>query len=434
MTTQQFSKSALIFVLVTICIDSIGLGIIIPSLPSLIADASHMTIQASSKYSGLVLSTYALMQFVFSPLIGNLSDRYGRKPIILMSLFGLGIDYVFMYFAPSLFWLVIGRAISGMFGASFTTAAAYIADISNDDNRAQNFGMIGAAFGVGFILGPAIGGLISDWGVRAPFLVAAFFSLANFIYGLLFLKESLPVDQRRKFEWKRANPVGALVQIQRFAQNKYLFLVTFLVLMANMAVHSVWSYYTMSRFGWTQKDVGISLAVVGVCFGAVQGGLSGLIVKKLGEKGAALLGMITLVIITAGIGLLPYGWMMYAIILPYAFAGIIDPSIRSIVSGQTARNEQGELQGIFTSLMSLAEIVGPVLMMWIFYKSTPYAAEQPVYYGLPFFVGAFIALIGFFVLRWVFSSKRQFNEILDEEVETEANEEVLLTEKVRGEE
>ncbi|MDH4471245.1 MAG: TCR/Tet family MFS transporter [Fluviicola sp.] len=422
MTTQQFSKNALIFVLITIAMDAIGLGIIIPSLPSLIADASGLSITESSKYSGPVLATYALMQFLFSPLIGNLSDRYGRKPVILISLFGLGIDYVFMYFAPSLIWLVIGRGISGMFGASFTTAAAYIADISTNENRARNFGMIGAAFGVGFIVGPAIGGLVSDWGVRVPFLVAAFFSLANFIYGLFFLKESLPVEQRRKFEWKRANPIGALIQIQRFKRNKYLFLVVFMVLMANMSVHALWSYYNMARYGWSAKEVGLSLAVVGVSFGLIQGVFAGVVVKKIGEKGAAILGVITLTIVTAAIGVLPYGWMMYLIIVPYAFSGIFDPSVRSIISAQTARNEQGELQGIFTSLMSVAEVIGPIVMMWLFYKSTPYAAEQPVFYGIPFFVAAIIGLGAFFLLRWVFKAQSEFNtpEVLYENPETTA--------------
>ncbi len=424
MTTQQFSKNALIFVLITIAMDAIGLGIIIPSLPSLIADASGLSITESSKYSGPVLATYALMQFLFSPLIGNLSDRYGRKPVILISLFGLGVDYVFMYFAPSLIWLVIGRGISGMFGASFTTAAAYIADISTNENRARNFGMIGAAFGVGFIVGPAIGGLVSDWGVRVPFLVAAFFSLANFIYGLFFLKESLPTEQRRKFEWKRANPIGALVQIQRFKRNKYLFLVVFMVLMANMSVHALWSYYNMARYGWSAKEVGLSLAVVGVSFGLIQGILSGVVVKKMGERGAASLGVITLTVVTAGIGLLPYGWMMYLIIIPYAFSGIFDPSVRSIISAQTARNEQGELQGIFTSLMSVAEVIGPILMMWLFYKSTPYAAEQPVFYGIPFFVAAIISLGAYFLLRWVFKAQSELKnpEVLDESMESTTEE------------
>lgn len=392
----------LIFILITICIDSIGLGIIIPSLPSLIADATHLSINESSKYSGVVLATYAFMQFLFSPLIGNLSDRFGRRPIILMSLLGLGLDYVFMFFAPNLAWLIFGRAVSGMFGASFTTAAAYIADISSDENRARNFGLIGAAFGVGFIIGPAIGGVASEFGIRVPFMVAAFLSLANFIYGLLFLKESLPVSDRRKFEIARANPIGALVQIVRFPKYRGLFVVTFIVLLSNMAVHSVWNYYTIARYGWETKDVGISLAVVGVCFGVVQGALSGPIVKRMGEKGAATLGLIILCMVTLGIGLIPYGWMMYLIILPYAFSGIVDPSIRSLVSSQAKNNEQGELQGIFTSLMSLAEMTGPIFMMWIFYKSVPLAEKNAIFYGAPFFVAAALAVTALIVLRYVF--------------------------------
>ncbi|MNU59385.1 Tetracycline resistance protein, class C [compost metagenome] len=405
----------LIFILLTICIDSIGLGIIIPSLPSLIADATHLSINESSKYSGIVLATYALMQFLFSPLIGNLSDRYGRRPIILMSLLGLGLDYVFMYYAPSLAWLIVGRAVSGMFGASFTTAAAYIADISTNENRAQNFGLIGAAFGVGFIIGPAIGGVASEFGLRVPFMVAAFLSLANFVYGLIFLKESLPASERRTFEFKRANPIGALVQIVRFPKYRGLFLVTFIVLLSNMAVHSVWNYYTIARFGWETKDVGISLAVVGVCFGLVQGAMAGPIVKRLGEKGAATLGLVILSLVTLGIGLIPYGWMMYVIILPYAFSGIVDPSIRSLVSGQAKNNEQGELQGIFTSLMSLAEMIGPVFMMWIFYKSVPLAEKNAIFFGTPFFVAGLLAILALIVLRYVFRkiAFKSAEELLD---------------------
>ncbi|MDR0802414.1 TCR/Tet family MFS transporter [Fluviicola sp.] len=410
---------SLIFILTTICIDSIGLGIIIPSLPSLIADATHLSINESSKYSGVVLATYAFMQFLFSPLIGNLSDRFGRRPVILMSLLGLGLDYVFMFFAPDLAWLIVGRAVSGMFGASFTTAAAYIADISSDENRARNFGLIGAAFGVGFIIGPAIGAVASEFGVRIPFMVAAFLSLANFLYGLLFLKESLPVSDRRKFEIARANPVGALVQIVRFPKYRGLFLVTFIVLLSNMAVHSVWNYYTIARFGWETDDVGYSLAVIGVCFGVVQGALSGPIVKKMGEKGAATLGLVILSMVTLGIGLIPYGWMMYLIILPYAFSGIVDPSIRSLVSSQAKNNEQGELQGIFTSLMSLAEMTGPVFMMWIFYKSVPLAEKNAVFYGIPFFAAAALAVTSLIVLRYVFRkiAFKHTEEVLDSELE-----------------
>lgn len=400
MNSSGHSKNALIFILITICIDSIGLGIIIPSFPRLIAETAHVSLSESTDYFGWVMGTYAFMQFVFSPLIGNLSDRYGRRPVLLISVLGMGLDYVFMYFAPDLFWLVLGRAVSGIFGASFTSAAAYIADISTPEKRASNFGMIGAAFGVGFVIGPAIGGLLADFGTRAPFLAAAILSLSNFTYGLLVLKESLPEHDRRKFEWKRANPFGAISQLKRFNKLKYLFLVTFLVLFANMAVHSVWNYYTMEKFGWTEKYVGISLAVVGVCSGIVQAGLSGLLVKKLGEKGAATLGIFILILTTIGIGLIPSGWLMYALILPYAFAGIVDPSVRSIVSNQTENNEQGELQGIFTSLMSLAEIIGPPSMMMIYSASKFYGNHTPVSFGGPFFVAAFVAVLAIILLRW----------------------------------
>lgn len=418
--TQQFSKNALIFILITICLDSIGLGIIIPSLPDLVAETAHVSKDASTGYYSLILIMYAAMQFLFSPLVGNLSDRFGRRPILLMSVFGLGIDYIFMCFAPDIWWLVIGRGLAGMFGASFTTAAAYIADISTDENRAQNFGLIGAAFGVGFIVGPAIGGLVSTWGLRAPFAIAAVLSLVNFLYGFFVLKESLPVSERRAFDIKRANPLGALKQIKRFAANKYLFLVMFLVLFSNMAVHALWNYYTDKKFGWDKLDVGISLAVVGVCIGIIQGGFSGKIVKKLGEKGAATLGMITLVVVTAGIGLIPYGWMMYAIIIPYALSGIIDPSIRSIVSGQTASNEQGELQGIFTSLMSLAEIIGPLIMLWIYASTLEIGKEYPIFYGTAFYVAAGIVLIGFILMRWAFrkgvSEEKEVKKLEEEEI------------------
>jgi DHA1 family tetracycline resistance protein-like MFS transporter len=397
---QKHSKNALLFILITIAIDSIGLGIIIPSLPDLVAETAHVSRDASTEYYKLILVIYAVMQFLFSPLIGNLSDRFGRRPVLLLSVLGLGLDYLFMFLAPDIWWLVVGRALSGMFGASFTTAAAYIADISTDDNRAQNFGLIGAAFGVGFIIGPAIGGLVSEWGLRAPFAIAAVLSLVNFFYGLVVLKESLPASERRAFDMKRANPLGAIKQVKKFSRNKYLFIVLFLVMISNMATHSLWNYYTEKKFAWSNLDIGISLAVVGVCFGLVQGGLSGKIVQKLGEKGAATLGVLTLAVVTFSIGLINQGWMMYAIILPYALSGIIDPSIRSIVSAQTKSNEQGELQGIFTSLMSLAEIVGPIVMLSIYAATLPWGKINEIYYGTAFYFGGFITLLAFVLLRW----------------------------------
>ncbi|MEY4521502.1 MAG: hypothetical protein RIT10_687 [Bacteroidota bacterium] len=394
------SKSALIFILITICLDSIGLGIIIPSFPTLISETAHVPFSEGSKYFGWVMGAYAFMQFLFSPLIGNLSDRFGRRPILLISVLGMGLDYIVMYFAPDLFWLVLGRAISGIFGASFTSAAAYIADISTPEKRAQNFGMIGAAFGIGFVIGPAIGGLLADFGTRTPFLVAAFFSISNFIYGLIVLKESLPVENRRAFDWKRANPLGAIQQIKRFKKLKYLFLVTFLTIITTMAVHSTWNFYSIEKFGWSIKEVGISLAVVGVCFGIVQGGLTGKIVEKFGQKKSAKAGLFVSILVLLGMGLINQGWMMYAIIIPYAFSGIVDPAIRSIISTQVENNEQGELQGIFTSLMSLGEIVGPPLFMWFFYTFKNSVPNSNIGLGTPFFVASFIGLIAFLLISW----------------------------------
>ena len=411
-------KSALLFILVTICLDSIGLGIIIPSFPTLISETTHVPISQASKYFGWVMGAYAFMQFIFSPLIGNLSDRFGRRPILLISVLGMSLDYMVMYFAPDLWWLVIGRAVSGIFGASFTSASAYIADISTPDKRAQNFGMIGAAFGIGFVIGPAIGGLLSDFGARTPFLVAAFFSMANFIYGFIVLKESLPVENRRAFEWKRSNPFGALQQMKRFKKLKYLFLVSFLTILTTMCVHSTWNFYSMEKFGWTTKEVGISLAVVGVCFGVVQGALTGKIVAKVGQRNAAKLGLFLSIFVLMGMGLIYEGWMMYAIILPYAFTGIVDPAIRSIISGQVQSNEQGELQGIFTSLMSLAEIIGPPLFMWFYYNFKSSVPNSNIGLGTPFLVAAFIALLAFLLISWTLKGYTKMDEVVEEELKS----------------
>lgn len=422
---KQIPKYAIYLVLLTICIDSIGLGIIIPSLPKLIAGLTHLSVTESSKYSLPIVIAYAGTQFLFSPLVGNLSDRFGRRPIILMSLLGLGIDFIFMYFAPTLAWLVVGRLLSGMFGASFTTAAAYIADISNDENRAQNFGMIGAAFGLGFIIGPAIGGLVADFGLRAPFLIAALFSVINFVLALFLLKESLPVSERRAFDWKRANPVGALIQIVKFPKYRGLFLVTFLVMLANMSLHSIWNYFTIAKFDWGLKLLGLSLAAVGVCFGLVQAVFAGKMVTKYGNEKAAKIGLVLAIISFVGFGMVPYGWMMFLMIVPYAFSGIFDPAIRALVSGQVPANEQGELQGIFTSLMSLAEIIGPSAMIMIFYETAKFGKDYPIAYGSAYFVSALIGVIAFAILLYTFKKLLKKETLLDQSIEEVIPVEVL---------
>ena len=388
-------KNAFLFIFITIVIDSTGLGIIIPSLPSLVADIAHISIKESAKYYGPILGCYAFMQFLFSPIIGALSDRFGRRPILLLSLFGLGVDYVFMYFAPSLMWLVVGRCLAGMFGASYTTATAYIADISTPETKTKNFGMVGAAFGIGFVIGPAIGGLLGDFNMRAPFLFAAGLSLLNLIYGAIVLKESLSFENRRAFSWKRSNPIGAFFQLKKYKKFAWVFVVLFLLFLGAMAIQSTWNYYTIEKFGWKIRDVGYSLTAVGVCIAIVQGGLAGKISKKLGDEKTATLSMVITVFTMLAIAFAANSWMLYAFMLPYAFSGLANPAISSIMSNKTSENEQGELQGVMTSVLSIAEIIGPPMMMAIFYFFS--TLSNPIL-GMPFVFGSlfiFIALILF---------------------------------------
>ena len=336
------------------------------------------------------------MQFIFSPIIGSISDHYGRRPILLLSLFGLGIDYVFMYFAPSLAWLVLGRCLSGMFGASFTTASAYIADISTPENKTKNFGLVGAAFGIGFVIGPAIGGLLGDFNMRSPFLFAAGLSLLNLIYGFFVLKESLPIENRRNFSWKRSNPIGAFFQLGKYKNFAWVFVVLFLLYMGSMAIQSTWNYYTMEKFNWKIKDVGLSLTAVGVCIAIIQGALAGKISKKLGDVKTAYLSLSITFITMNIIAFATQGWVLYACMLPYAFSGLADPAIRAILSNKTSESEQGELQGLITSVLSIAEIIGPPFMMAVFYY---FSIQQTPFYGMPFVVGSVFIFFAFLLFR-----------------------------------
>lgn len=386
----------MLFIFITIVIDATGLGIIIPTLPDLIAETSNVELGESKMYAGYIAMVYAVMQFVFAPIVGGLSDRYGRRPVLLLSLFGLAIDYVIMFYAPSLLWLVIGRCISGMFGASYSTATAYIADISTDENRTKNFGLVGAAFGVGFIIGPAIGGVLGDVGIRVPFLFAAGLSFLNFVYGFFVLKETLSVENRRPFNLKRSNPIGSFIQIIKYKELANMFLVIFMYHLAGTAIQHSWVYLTKERFAWTELDVGISLAVVGVCVAVVQGGLAGLFAKKWGDVRTAYVGLIMFVFSTMGIGLANEGWMLYALMLPYAFTGLAGPTIQAIMSKNTSASEQGELQGSITSIVSLSEIIGPVLMMSLMSWTTVGIPEEDRIYGSPYFAAAFFVVIAFF--------------------------------------
>lgn len=384
--------AAIGFIFITLMIDITGLGLIIPVMPALINELTGEGISRASEYGGWLVFTFAVMQFLFSPVLGGLSDQYGRRPIILIALFGFAIDYLLLAFAPTLLWLFVGRALAGVTGASITTATAYIADISTKENRAQNFGMIGAAFGLGFIIGPVIGGLLGSFGPRVPFMVAAALTFVNFLYGYFVLPESLKKENRRPFNWKRANPIGSLKNLQRYPALSGLALSFILINLASHAVQSNWSYFVIEKFGWSETMIGISLGVVGILVALVQGGLIRFTNPVLGNEKSVYTGLL---LYSAGLFLFAFAsqsWMMFVFLIPYCLGGIAGPAIQSIMSSSVPSNEQGELQGALTGLLSLTSIVGPPMMTGLFaYFTKPTA---PVHFsGAAFLLGALLMLL-----------------------------------------
>jgi len=383
--------AAIGFIFITMLIDVIGWGLIIPVMPQLIAGMKHIPVNQASKEGGWLIFIYALMQFVCAPIMGNLSDQVGRRPVLLFSLFGFGIDYIFMGFAPSFGWLFLGRTISGIAGSSFTTASAYIADISTDETRSKNFGMVGAAFGLGFIIGPAIGGLLTGWGTRAPFYAAAILTLLNWLYGYFVLPESLAKENRRKFDWKRANPVGSLQNLKKYPAVAALILALTLDYLASHAIQSNWSYYTAYRFQWTPKTIGISLAVVGVLVAFVQAVLIRVITPKIGNDRSIYIGLLLCATGMFLFAVATQSWMMFVFLLPYCLGGIAAPALQSSISGHVPANEQGELQGSLTSLTSVTYIIGPIIMTNLFAYFT--SDQAPVHFpGAPFILGGILML------------------------------------------
>ena len=380
-------------------IDVIGLGIIIPVLPKLIEEMIGGDLSMASTYAGWLMFAYATMQFLFSPIIGALSDKYGRRPVLLISLFGFGIDYLLMGFAPTIIWLFIGRLISGVTGASFTTATAYIADISTPEKRSQNFGLIGAAFGLGFIIGPVLGGLLGHYGARIPFFAAAGLALLNTLHGYFILPESLDKEHRRKIEWKRANPVGSLKRLSHYPVILSLVVSLVFIYIASHATQSTWTFYTMEKFKWNEKMVGYSLGFVGLMIAIVQGGLIRIVIPKLGQKKSIYIGLTLYVIGFVCFAFATKSWMMFAFVIPFSLGGICGPALQGVMSGQVPANQQGELQGALTSLISVTSIVGPLLMTNLFSYFT--AADAPVYFpGAPFLMGAVLTLFSvFFAVR-----------------------------------
>lgn len=388
---QKGRSAALGFIFITVLIDVIGFGIIIPVLPKLIQDLTGGDMSEASRYGGWMMFTYAIMQFLFAPILGNLSDRYGRRTIILISLFGFGLDYLLLAWAPTITWLFVARILSGITGASITTASAYIADISTPEKRAQNFGMIGAAFGLGFIIGPFIGGVLGQYGDRIPFLFAAGLTLVNWLYGMFILPESLPAHKRRKFEWKKANPVGSLLHLKKYPAVAGLVVSLTLIYIGAHAVQSTWSYYTMEKFKWDPAMVGYSLAFVGLMIAVVQGGLIRVVIPKYGQSKSLFTG---LVMYTIGMFFFAFAGstaFMFASCFVYCLGGIAGPALQGLISSHVPSNEQGELQGALTSLMSATAIVGPPLMTNLF---SVFSKGDTSYYfpGAPFIAGALFFL------------------------------------------
>jgi DHA1 family tetracycline resistance protein-like MFS transporter len=385
-------QAALGFIFITLLVDIIGFGLIIPVMPRLIAQLENCTISQASIYGGYLLFAYAIMQFLCAPILGNLSDRFGRRPILLFSLFGFGLDYLLTGFAPTIEWLFVGRLVAGITGASFSTASAYIADVSTPEKKAQNFGMIGVAFGVGFIIGPALGGYLGKIGLRVPFYAAAGLALCNWLYGYFILPESLSKENRRPFNWRKANPIGSLKMLQKFPVIIGLVASIGLLYIAAHAVQTTWGYYTMEKFKWDEAMIGISLAIVGLAVAIVQGAIVRVAIPKFGQEKSVYIGLGFYTLGFILFALASKTWMMFAFTGVYTLGGLAGPALQGIVSNHVPKNEQGELQGALTSLMSASSIIGPLIMTNIFAYFTSVTA--PLYFpAAPMALGATLTFI-----------------------------------------
>ncbi len=395
------------FIFITLMIDITGWGIIIPVVPKLIQELIHNPdISVASQYGGWLSFAYAGMQFLFASVLGGLSDRFGRRPIILFSLLGFSVNFMIQALAPSIFWLFVGRIFSGVTGASVTTASAYIADVSTDEDRTKNFGLVGAAFGVGFIVGPVLGGLLGHYGARVPFYAAAALCLINFLYGWFVLPESLAPEHRRPFNWRRANPVGSLMQLRRHPEIIGLVSALVFVYIASHAVQANWTFFTMYKFGWNEQLVGISLGVSGLMAALVQGYLIRLVQPRLGNERTIIYGLSLYAVGLLLFAFASQSWMMFAFLVPYGLGGIAGPALQAVISTQVPRGEQGELQGALASLISLTAIVGPPLMTNTFYYFTHDAAPF-LFPGAPFFLAFLLMSISVLMVYRLFPRKKK---------------------------
>lgn len=385
-------KPAAAFIFVTLVIAIMGVGLIIPVLPGLVTEFEGGDVADASHMLGWIVGVFALMQFFGSPILGALSDRFGRRRVILISLAGASVDYVLMALAPTLAWLFAARAIAGLTAGILATTNAYVADVTPPEGRAKAYGLLGAAFGLGFILGPLVGGVLGEFGLRVPFWAAACLAALNWLYGMFVLPESLAPENRRPFSWRRANPAGSLLALRRFPAVLGLAEAQFTISVAQVMLHSIWVISMGYRFGWTSAEVGVSMAVVGAMSIVVQAGMVKSIVGRIGEKRAFLLSGCVAALSMTGYGLATEGWVIYVFIVVGSIAGIGGPALQSYVTRHVPANEQGSLQGAFGSLLSLAGVVGPPIAAWSFGWAIDPASSIHMP-GLPFFESAFLFLV-----------------------------------------
>lgn len=392
------SRLPIFFIVATVAIDAMGIGLIMPVMPDLLREVDGGDLGDAAIWGGILATTFAAMQFLFGPVIGSLSDRFGRKPILVISLIVMAFDYVLMAVAGTIWLLLIGRIIGGITAATHATAAAYIADVSKPNEKAANFGLIGAGFGIGFVLGPVIGGVLAEFGTRAPFWAAAVLALANAGFGWYILRESVTDATRRPFQWKRANPFGALKSIGSFPGLGALLAVFFFFQIANFVYPAVWAFYTVERYEWSPGMIGLSLAVYGLCFGLVQGLLVQPSITRFGHRRTVVIGLgleaamlVVVAFVTSGTLLL--------ILIPLSALGAVGlPALQGIMSRRVSDDSQGELQGVLTSVGSLAAILAPLIMTRSFaYFTSP---EAPVYApGAPFLIAAVLMAISVLIFQ-----------------------------------
>ncbi|MEH6519791.1 TCR/Tet family MFS transporter [Sulfitobacter sp.] len=393
----------IIFILLTVMIDAIGIGLIIPVMPDLIQELGGGTLSQAAIWGGILSTTFAVMQFLFGPVIGGISDRFGRRPVLLIALTVMALDYVLMAVAGAMWLLLVGRVIGGITAATQSTASAYIADISAPHERAARFGLVGAAFGAGFVLGPITGGLLAEYGTRAPFWLAAGLAFANAVFGWFVLTETVTDANRRSFNWRRANPLGALRSLGKLPGVTKLLFVYFLYHVGFAVYPAVWSYFGKERFDWSPATIGLSLALFGIAMALVQAGLIRPFLKYFGERGTVIAGQLFSILALVSIASMTSGFWVLVFTPVAALGGIIPPALQGIMSTRVADDAQGELQGALTSASALAMILSPLVMTYTFAQFTD--AQAPIYLpGAPFLLAAALSILG---LAVVLASRRK---------------------------